>query len=442
MNQLIDAVEKGNEELVLTLVSNADQADRDSALSFAAHENCKEIVEILLRFGANKDYVNNNGNTPLHRAAGNGHAPIAELLIQAGANIEAKDNSGKTPLHCAAWDPFVSTVKLLHGVAGHVFAMKLLIQAGANIDTIDNYNHTPLHDAASAKYASIVELLIQAGANIEAKDNIGKTPLHCAAEKGHASGGEWLLLAGANIEAKDNSDKTPLHCAADNGHASIVELLIQAGANIEAKDNSGNTPLHCAVYGVSFNKNGRNSVSGGNSVLEVLLWAGADTLTKNCSGNIPLDIAIYLSRDYRAISILKKAGSGPMFTPPDYFVTKALDGPVATEVESKDVPEVLRSLAKTMEGTGSVEVLFNRNLMITCQCPKNNYLLPFPDVRCCNSVEDIMRRCPQYALCKQIERCVQMKFQLFWHPIHDSRFETYLVNRLAPGYLIDGGSYV
>ena len=35
------------------------------------------------------------GNTPLLRAAGNGHAEVARFLLENGSNVEEKDNVGK-----------------------------------------------------------------------------------------------------------------------------------------------------------------------------------------------------------------------------------------------------------------------------------------------------------------------------------------------------------
>jgi len=58
-----------------------------------------DIVAVLLELGADIDIKDNNGNTPLHMAAGNGfNINNVQLLVLKGANILSENLKGETPL--------------------------------------------------------------------------------------------------------------------------------------------------------------------------------------------------------------------------------------------------------------------------------------------------------------------------------------------------------
>jgi cytohesin len=79
----------------------------------ASIEGDVESVEMLLKKGANPNYRDKDGWTPLHAAAQEGNADVAELLIKHGADVNARDIHGWTPLSVAAMDGQVDVVKLL-----------------------------------------------------------------------------------------------------------------------------------------------------------------------------------------------------------------------------------------------------------------------------------------------------------------------------------------
>lgn len=75
--------------------SNADieaQSERtkDTPLSLACSGGRYEVVEILLRLGANKEHRNVSDYTPLSLAASGGYVNIIKLLLSYGAEINSR----------------------------------------------------------------------------------------------------------------------------------------------------------------------------------------------------------------------------------------------------------------------------------------------------------------------------------------------------------------
>lgn len=60
-----------------------------------------EMVDLLLKYGADSNVQTHDGDTPLHVAARWGKPDIARRLLQAGANPNRKNVAGQTPLDVA-----------------------------------------------------------------------------------------------------------------------------------------------------------------------------------------------------------------------------------------------------------------------------------------------------------------------------------------------------
>lgn len=93
---------------------------------------------------------------------------INKLLAGNPSLVDCCDEDGYTPLHRAAY-------------SGHVDAVSALLTAGAKINphTIDGW--TPLHSACRWSRVAVASLLLRHGAELNAQTNGGLTPLHLAA---------------------------------------------------------------------------------------------------------------------------------------------------------------------------------------------------------------------------------------------------------------------
>lgn len=110
-------------------------------------------IRHLLLMGADIDFRDYSGATPLHVAAREGRALAVEALIEQGANIDALDSMHRTPLICACWS--------------NVSVVERLLAAGASTDACDFEGGTPLIWAAMLDRSDIGEVLVRYGAGIE-----------------------------------------------------------------------------------------------------------------------------------------------------------------------------------------------------------------------------------------------------------------------------------
>jgi len=92
-----------------------------------------------------------------------------------GADLMARDENGNTPLHRAA-------------EFGTPEVIQALLDAGADVMARNMFGNTPLHWAAQYGSPKVIQALLDVGADVMARDQGGDTPLHWAAMYGtHAS---------------------------------------------------------------------------------------------------------------------------------------------------------------------------------------------------------------------------------------------------------------
>ncbi|GAP86698.2 putative nacht and ankyrin domain protein [Rosellinia necatrix] len=276
-----------------------------SPLSWAARRGHGYIVERLLAHSKGSlNLGDKNCITPLSCAVTGGHIDIINLLLRTGADPNSGQMFGQSPLAWAVWGRDEGVVRLL-------------LQNGADPNIGHQIGQTGLSHAASKGDKTIVELLLAVdGIDPNLKGRNGETPLSCAARAGHGAV-VALLLSHPRVEpnAKDDGGWTALMQAADEGYANVVALLLgTAGVDVNSTDNWGQTPLlraarngHVAVVELLLrqediepnlvNTRGwtpliRAAQRGHGGVVEVLLARGdVDVLCADATGRTALSWA-------------------------------------------------------------------------------------------------------------------------------------------------------
>ena len=201
-------------------------------------------VRKKLSMGANIEFRDFAGRTPLFQAARTGYNEVVSFLLKAGANV----NAGHDALHGGNHhrSPILTAF-----FSKHFDTARILQQAGATVDVPDEDGRTLLHEMAKSLPSFDIEYwvsgILEFGANIEARDKYGCTPLHLTTwriENFNVAG--ELLKHGADANARDGKGRTALSMAVNKNYFFIVRMLLHYGAKINDLVD-GITPLMIAA---------------------------------------------------------------------------------------------------------------------------------------------------------------------------------------------------
>lgn len=162
-------------------------------------DNSVEGVRACLAAGANVNYRDESGFTPLHSAAWlNPDPAVIVALVRAGADVNARDWRGPvndaTPLHWAVLDD-----PDIDDFSANPAIIRTLVAAGARVNARDSQGWTPLHWAAYRASPAIVRALLDVGADASARAyGSNAAPWHLAQENNALIGTDvyWRLYEG------------------------------------------------------------------------------------------------------------------------------------------------------------------------------------------------------------------------------------------------------
>jgi uncharacterized protein len=266
---------------------NARESDGTTALQWAAHNNDADLVDRLLKAGADAKAKNQFGTTPMSEAAFNANTAIIDSLLKAGADPDSPSADGQTAL-------------MLIARSSNVAAAKLLLEHGAHLNAKENQKEqTALMWASAEHQGPMVRELVAHGADVNARTMLNDVPSQVSPEpraQYRSYGGLTAMLYAtregclecvqamvegkADLNLADPEGVTPLITAVWNAHWDVASYLIKAGANVNKWDWWGRSPLYLAVDYNTLPHGGRADAPSVDDttalqVIEQLLNAGA-----------------------------------------------------------------------------------------------------------------------------------------------------------------------
>ncbi|CAI7670190.1 unnamed protein product [Penicillium pancosmium] len=211
---LHEAAREGRNQVVESLLNanpkSAFVKDEDDRLPihWAVAYNHMPVVELLVSMkNFDPDVEDGSGWTPLMIAASlkdAGGDQILELLLRKGAEVSVKSNSGQNALHFASSKANISTVRIL-----------IANKCSARVKDIRG--QLPLHRAAAVGSVPILQNLLEEGKSpVNATDGDGMTALHQAISEGHGPAAILLLKSGADAEKRDSDGKLAIELVPDD----------------------------------------------------------------------------------------------------------------------------------------------------------------------------------------------------------------------------------
>uniref|UniRef100_A0A182JIR6 ANK_REP_REGION domain-containing protein n=1 Tax=Anopheles atroparvus TaxID=41427 RepID=A0A182JIR6_ANOAO len=256
-----------NEEIVEFMLAN-NGVEYGGLYTKAAAFRRLHVLQFLFesdrkaKTNVNRKETTGQGQTPLHVAARRGYADVVELLLRHGANVQERDTNGNSALHFAI-------------ECRNVRIVRALLRHGAPVGVRNSLGKSPLEMALESAPGRLTRILLNSGQSVEnvilpeqlenrplvekllrltnrfeyslsPGDNFGDsfTPLHRAPDERAVQ--QFLKLYDIDVPSPRYST-TPLHLACLCNELRRVKILLKHGANPTLANSEGLTPLQLAV---------------------------------------------------------------------------------------------------------------------------------------------------------------------------------------------------
>ena len=198
-----------------------------------------QVIRVLVEHGANLEWVNAFGRTPLMDAVEGSDVDMATVraLVELGANVNAVSTDGGDVLSHATREGSATLIRYLtnHGAA----IRPPECTGGMN----------PIMAAsAGGNLAFLQRAILDVRRFINNRGTRNQTALMLAAKEGKYSTYKFLLEQGADWNLTDDEGNNLLMLAIDGGDIRIVRDLLAKGLNVDHMNNHRANPLSRAIW--------------------------------------------------------------------------------------------------------------------------------------------------------------------------------------------------
>lgn len=246
---LMYAVEKRKfSSTQILLNAGADPNFVARTIILAVGSNDPSLIQLLIKAGVDLNIQCNGMSvfTPIVNLPHKSCKEIIELLVKAGANIDQRDDYGNSLLMLATYK-------------GREDIIQILMNNGASKHHLKNIEL--LMAAEKGNLDQVIDLLhSESKLDINAQEFRGRSVLTCAVIGKHTEVVKNLITNGADINQIDSQGRTPLMWAISTGNMTVIDYIVQAGADISIESKDGETALNCVKYNCPVKSNDRKKL--------------------------------------------------------------------------------------------------------------------------------------------------------------------------------------
>jgi ankyrin repeat protein len=229
----------------LTAIKDTNSQDKESdfdlPINIAAKLGLNEVIEHLIRNGADPNLCSRYGHISLHLAASHDHTDTVDLLLKSGADLLVDypeyDEQGSIVSHRMKCVAILSVAR-----KGSSPTIELLESYGASIQELDLNGESLIFKSAEGGNTDLLKYLITRGLDVNLVKSKtptfkGETALHYAVRANKLESVKVLIESGADINSisynlHENNPwfETPLDCCDSKKTPELYKYLVNKGA--------------------------------------------------------------------------------------------------------------------------------------------------------------------------------------------------------------------